>query len=400
MKRTVLTAVGACAVDTILTVPYFPQPDSKLRALSLTKRRGGNCPNTLEVLQQLIHRESQHYDTDARRLDLELVATLPARSSPQVPFILSSFDLLLDSRNSAAATTAWTSASKDRNDVLSSGIGLSHCIYRESNSEPVSSYIIADQSTGSRTIVNHNDLQEMTFEEFQHIANNILGEQSTPGRDRPEQFWFHFEGRIPPTTLQCIQYLRKHVVFRHDSEHVPKPRLYISVELEKPGREGLQLLALEADVIFYSRSWAEGEGYQTASTCLEEQAKILGNHNFADSKAQRLLICTWGEQGSQAIQLPCIEDELRNSVIRRPGHSMPGRQIVDTVGAGDTFIAGMLFALICRTDRAEGCCWSMQQKLDFANELAGTKILQQGFGGLGGQVTSAIQRLDSETHPV
>lgn len=30
----------------------------------------------------------------------------------------------------------------------------------------------------------------------------------------------------------------------------------ISVEVEKPGREGLERLVAEADVVFYSKSWA------------------------------------------------------------------------------------------------------------------------------------------------
>ncbi|CAI4210232.1 unnamed protein product, partial [Parascedosporium putredinis] len=40
--------VGACYVDTILSVPHYPEEDSKLRAESLAVRRGGNCPNSLE----------------------------------------------------------------------------------------------------------------------------------------------------------------------------------------------------------------------------------------------------------------------------------------------------------------------------------------------------------------
>lgn len=54
------------------------------------------------------------------------------------------------------------------------------------------------------------------------------------------------QGRIPETTLQCIQHLRLH-----------HPQSRISVEVEKPGRDGLRELAREADVVFYSRSWAE-----------------------------------------------------------------------------------------------------------------------------------------------
>lgn len=35
----------------------------------------------------------------------------------------------------------------------------------------------------------------------------------------------------------------------------------ISVEIEKPGREGLLDLVPEADVVFYSKSWAQVSGY-------------------------------------------------------------------------------------------------------------------------------------------
>jgi ketohexokinase len=49
-----------------------------------------------------------------------------------------------------------------------------------------------------------------------------------------------------------------------------------------------------------------------------------------------------------------------------------------TIGAGDTFIAGMMYALI-----EHGEDWPLLQKLDFANELAGRKVMQEGFSGLG-----------------
>lgn len=56
----------------------------------------------------------------------------------------------------------------------------------------------------------------------------------------------HKKGRIPETTLQCIHHLR-----------LALPNATVSVEVEKPGREGLAELAGAADVVFYSRSWAE-----------------------------------------------------------------------------------------------------------------------------------------------
>ena len=52
--------------------------------------------------------------------------------------------------------------------------------------------------------------------------------------------------------------------------------------------------------------------------------------------------------------------------------------LISTVGAGDTFIAGMLFALISFVDD-----WTLERKIKFANELAGRKVVQEGFRGLG-----------------
>jgi ketohexokinase len=131
--------------------PYYPGEDEKLRATNVTRRRGGNCPNTLEVLQQLTSHESTNEE-----LPLALITILPAKSSI---------------------------ASQQIRSALGSHINLDHCIYRDGIEEPASCYIIKSQSTGSRTIVNYNDLPEMSSEEFTTIANGL----------GPEATWFHFE---------------------------------------------------------------------------------------------------------------------------------------------------------------------------------------------------------------
>ena len=56
----------------------------------------------------------------------------------------------------------------------------------------------------------------------------------------------NFQGRIVDVTLECVRHLRHKF-----------PTVRISVEVEKPGRVGLQELAAEADVVFYSKSWAQ-----------------------------------------------------------------------------------------------------------------------------------------------
>ena len=60
---------------------------------------------------------------------------------------------------------------------------MSGCIFREASKEPASCYIIKSQATGSRTIVNYNDLPDMTVNEFIDSVN-AMATQIT---------WFHFE---------------------------------------------------------------------------------------------------------------------------------------------------------------------------------------------------------------
>ena len=51
------------------------------------------------------------------------------------------------------------------------------------------------------------------------------------------------------------------------------------------------------------------------------------------------------------------------------------------IGAGDTFMAGMLYSLIYHEED-----WDLYKKLKFSNELAGRKIVQEGFAELATQM--------------
>jgi ketohexokinase len=139
--------IGTSSVD------HYPDEDEKLRASSITRRRGGNGANCLEVLLQLVEIST------ATLLSLSLLTVLPARSSVGSQQIQSSLGLQVD---------------------------LRHCIYRELFQEPASSYIIRSRSSGSRTIVNYNELPEMTTEEFVTIVNGLESETN----------WFHFEASM------------------------------------------------------------------------------------------------------------------------------------------------------------------------------------------------------------
>lgn len=150
----------------IYSVDHYPNEDEKLRASSLARRRGGNCPNTLEVLEQLVKLNP------LENVSLVLLAVLSSSSSLGVTqFIKPSFRPMVD---------------------------LSHCIYREKYTEPASSYIIRSSQNDSRTIVNYNNLPEMTSQEFAAAADS-LGKELT---------WCHFEvGGILNWVLLCLEQL-------------------------------------------------------------------------------------------------------------------------------------------------------------------------------------------------
>lgn len=93
-----------------------------------------------------------------------LVSCLPNASSPATRRVISSFG-------------------------LGSSVDFRHCVYRETHSEAASSYIIRSEQSGSRTLVNFNDLPEMNVEEFEHVARAFEVDDET---------WWHFEVRTFP----------------------------------------------------------------------------------------------------------------------------------------------------------------------------------------------------------
>lgn len=132
-------------------MPHYPQEDEKLRATNIIQRRGGNGPNTLEVLQQLIRRQEHEQGPS-----LVLCSVLPSRSSPAIQQIQSS---------------------------LGEHVDLTHCVYRDGYLEAASSYIVRSFVNGSRTIVNYNALPEMVSAEFVGVVEGLGSEAA----------WCHFE---------------------------------------------------------------------------------------------------------------------------------------------------------------------------------------------------------------
>jgi ketohexokinase len=210
------------------------------------------------------------------------------------------------------------------NDLQKHKIDTTHCRTLSEGKMPTS-YITLNQQSGSRTIVHHRDCPEFSFDDFNTI-------------DLSNYDWLHFEGRNIAETVLMLEHCKHYF-----------PDLPCSVEIEKPRTDISRLFAL-ADVLLFSKHYAESQGFNNAD-------------DFLNSLTLNVLAsCAWGEQGAWLITQ---DKQLIHSPAFQPD------TVVDTLGAGDTFNAGLIHSLIDQQ--------SEQTALNFACQLAGHKCGQLGL---------------------
>lgn len=193
------------------------------------------------------------------------------------------------------------------------------------------SYVALNKQNGSRTIVHYRDLPEYHYTDFEQIDLATLD-------------WIHFEGRNIDELRLMMERVRTMC-----------PELPMSLEVEKV-RPGIENLFPYASVLLFSKELAHHYGHQEALPFLTS----LRQRGIA---AQ--LVCAWGERGSFGV------DERGNN-YHAPAH--PPAQVVDTLGAGDVFNAGIIDAMV----RGQ----PLEAALHDANRLAGKKCGIYGLDGL------------------
>lgn len=109
--------------------------------------------------------------------------------------------------------------------------------------------------------------------------------------------------------------------------------------------------------VFISKDLARHFGYRSAPEALQ------GLRDRVQPGAT--LICAWAEEGADAVG---PDGELVHS------DAFPPETLVDTLGAGDTFNAAVIFALSAGR--------SLQDALTFGCQIAGRKCGIQGFDGI------------------
>ncbi|XP_042892524.1 ketohexokinase-like isoform X2 [Penaeus japonicus] len=220
-------------------------------------------------------------------------------------------------------------------DFAKYNVDTKHVVVHEDCDCPASCVILS-METGSRTIIHSNkNLPELTVEDFRKV-------------DLSSYTWVHFEGRNVSNVVGMIEVVRK-----HNGSHKDVKPVIISVELEKSKPE-LSSLIPKADVIFVSKDYAQFQGYTDMAQTID---KI-----HSETRPGSLVICPWGEKGASA--------RLKEGQIVSC-HAFPPDQVVDTLGAGDTFIAASIFAL------AQG--HKPEDSILFGCRVAGAKVGVRGW---------------------
>jgi len=210
-------------------------------------------------------------------------------------------------------------------DFIRYGVDFSHCP-RMTGRPPTSSIYI---TKAGRTIVHYRDLPEMAALHFTRMDLNAFD-------------WIHFEGRNIAELGKMLAHVRQ-----------LRPELPVSLELEKP-REGIETLLNIPDLLICSRGYAQHCGQDQAEQFLSWMQKTAPG---------KTVVVAWGEAGAYG---KTTGGQSCHSPAFPPAHG-----VLDTLGAGDTFNAGLIGAL------ANGA--ALAQAIESACKIAGMKCGLEGL---------------------
>ncbi|EHB14503.1 Ketohexokinase [Heterocephalus glaber] len=223
-------------------------------------------------------------------------------------------------------------------DLHRYSVDLRYLVFQTTGSIPVSTVIISE-ATGSRTIIHaYRNLPDVSAKDFEKV-------------DLTRFKWIHIEGRNASEQVKMLQRIEQ-----HNAKLPLEQQIRVSVEIEKPREELFQLLGY-GEVVFVSKDVAKHLGFQSAAEALRGL--------YARVRKGATLICAWAEEGADALG-------PSGQLLHSDAFSPP--RVVDTLGAGDTFNASVIFSL------AQGN--SVQEALRFGCQVAGKKCGLQGFDGI------------------
>ncbi|KAI1789869.1 hypothetical protein LXA43DRAFT_892113 [Ganoderma leucocontextum] len=330
-----IVASGTLFVTNNLGLPTHPDPNSVVRAHTVSRVRGGSSSTCLSIIAQF------------PSVEASLVAPLGGNEEGQR--IIAELER---ERVSTRYCKVWSEA----------GVP--------------SAWVLHADDTDSRTVINNNPLPDITHEEFISLVGPLLvpenyaylnsASTATPpgsspqtpsalsgsGAPRPSTSnangtvarlpinspapvdWIHFEGRSVKTTLHNIAGLdglarerkwRSHCVF--------------SVDFGRRAHQGVEALIPHADVIFLNKHYARTHSPQYASS---PRAFLLSLTSIAPPHA--LLVAHWGSDGAAVLSVPSKEyiqssGWVEPSVPPLPAARRMGDTDLESVRTGSDFWA-------------------------------------------------------------
>ncbi|XP_055482640.1 ketohexokinase isoform X3 [Psammomys obesus] len=223
-------------------------------------------------------------------------------------------------------------------DLRRHSVDLRYAVLQTEGSIPTST-VIVNEASGSRTILHaYRNLPDVSAKDFEKV-------------DLTRFKWIHIEGRNASEQVKMLQRIDQ-----YNAKQPQAQRVRVSVEIEKPREELFQLFSY-GEVVFVSKDVAKHLGFQSAAEALRGL--------YSRVRKGATLVCAWAEEGADALG---PDGQLLHS------DAFPPPRVVDTLGAGDTFNASVIFSL------SKGN--SMQEALRFGCQVAGRKCGLQGFEGI------------------
>lgn len=228
-------------------------------------------------------------------------------------------------------------------DLKDREIDIKNCRYYPKRNIPLSTVLLS-KDTGARTIIHTNkNLPHVKFEDFDKCDLN-------------EYFWIHFEARNVTETTQMMLKVKEFNETKPDAE-----KIKISLELEKKRGENL-LLIKYVDVAILGRDFGEILGCNDKKSAIYKLKHMTENDELYKNE-NCVLIVPWGVDGA------CALDQSGN-YFESP--IFPCDETVDTLGAGDVFLGGIIHSLITNFENVQGA-------INYACKIAGYKCGYYGY---------------------